>query len=256
MTETWTKRESLAFASQHSSVSFAISVADGYTRWAPLYDDSPNPLLAREERYLLPLLGDVRKKKILDLACGTGRWLEKLAAHCPTSCAGIDCSPAMLDVGRRKQLLAGKLALGACECLPFATGWFDLSICSFALGHFRNLETIAAEAARVSHAGGDLFITDLHPLAYKQGWKVGFRDQQATAIEIPVLAYGPSEIRAAFLSNGWELVRLDSLWMEQPEQVVFARAGRLDRFASASQVPAILALHFRRPMDTPEIWET
>ena len=56
--------------------SLPVSAAEGYERWAPIYDDAPNPLLAREERYLLPLLIDLGDKAILDLACGTGRWLE------------------------------------------------------------------------------------------------------------------------------------------------------------------------------------
>ena len=61
--------------------SCAISVAEGYERWAPTYDHAPNPLLAREERHLLPLLEDLQSKRMLDLACGTGRWLEKLATR-------------------------------------------------------------------------------------------------------------------------------------------------------------------------------
>ncbi len=42
---------------------------------------APNPLLAREERYLLPLLANLSRQALLDLACGTGRWLEKLLSQ-------------------------------------------------------------------------------------------------------------------------------------------------------------------------------
>ena len=66
------------FKENRSADSSVVPMAEGYQRWALTYDDDPNPLLAREERHLLPLLAALHGKRILDLACGTGRWLEKL----------------------------------------------------------------------------------------------------------------------------------------------------------------------------------
>ena len=83
----------------------SVPTSEGYERWAPIYDQSPNPLLAREERYLLPLIVNIRKKRILDLACGTGRWLEMLVAQGGESGVGIDCSEAMLGVAGRKEAI-------------------------------------------------------------------------------------------------------------------------------------------------------
>lgn len=222
------------------------ATAKGYERWAPLYDGEANPLLAREERHLSPLLGDVRKRNVLDLACGTGRWLEKLAMQGPRSCAGVDCSAAMLKVARCKHPIRGKLVRGTCESLPFASRMFDLAICSFALGHFENLEKFAIEVCRVTKRGGDIFITDLHPSAYEHGWRVGFRDETGVAVEIETFPRGPDEIAEAFLSHGMKPMKSDSLWLEAPEQPIFANAGKADRFGSASQLPAVIFFHFRQ----------
>lgn len=233
-------------AAPNSSLLRVTSAAKGYEGWAPLYDAGENPLLAREERYLSPLLGDVRKKKVLDLACGTGRWLEILATRGPGSYAGIDSSAAMLEVARRKDLLRGWLVRGACESLPFASCLFDLAICSFALGHFEDIEEFAAEVSRVAKSGADIFITDLHPSAYEHGWRVGFRDENAVAVEIETLPRRADEVARAFLSQGMKPMKSDSLWLEAPEQPIFERAGKADRFASASGIPAIAFFHFQR----------
>ena len=110
----------------------SVSAAEGYERWAPSYDRTPNPLLAREERYLVPLLPDLHDKHVLDLACGTGRWLERLLARGAHLGVGVDFSIAMLGIARRKVTLTGRLARADCLRLPFRTSVFDLAVCSFA----------------------------------------------------------------------------------------------------------------------------
>src|SRR5580704_5707061 len=97
-----------------------VPVAEGYERWAPTYDHVPNPLLAREERYLLPLLTDLTGKVVFDVACGTGRWLERLVALGSATGVGIDRSAAMLRVARNKSAIRQRLVEGDCENLPFS----------------------------------------------------------------------------------------------------------------------------------------
>jgi ubiquinone/menaquinone biosynthesis C-methylase UbiE len=237
-----------ANASQRSdsAESCPSSAAQGYERWAPIYDHSPNPLLAREERYLLPLLLNLRSKRILDLACGTGRWLEKLTGQSDgESAVGIDCSVAMLRVAGKKAALAGRLTGAACESLPFRDAEFDLAICSFALGHIQDLRLMVRELARVTRPGADLYITDLHPDAYERGWRVGFRDDGA-AVQIEMLSRASEEIVESFHSNGFDWLAQSPLWLEEPERPIFMRAGKGDSFANACQVPAVLVFHFRR----------
>ena len=108
----------------------SASVDEGYARWAPTYDQTPNPLLALEQRCLLPLLPNITGKLVLDLACGTGRWLERLLAARPALGIGIDLSLPMLAVGREKASIAGRLVRADCLQLPFSKDRFDLAICS------------------------------------------------------------------------------------------------------------------------------
>lgn len=225
--------------------SLPLSAAEGYQRWAPIYDDTANPLLAREERYLLPLLVDAGSKAVLDLACGTGRWLEKLTARGCKRGVGIDCSRAMLEVAARKDSLRKRLASANCENLPFSEAVFDLAICSFAIGHIENLETATREIARVTKPGADIFVSDLHPDAYARGWRVAFRDGK-TAVQIEMRSRSVEEITRVFCSNGFECRTQDSLWLGEPEEPLFVRAGKSHSFVDACRLPAVLVCQFRR----------
>lgn len=222
----------------------SVPVAEAYERWAPTYDHTPNPLLAREERHLLPFFVDLRNKRILDLACGTGRWLEKLIRQGATG-VGVDCSVAMLRVAGQKDAITKRLARAACESLPFRAAVFDLAICSFALGHVRDSGSMVRELARVTKPGGDVFVSDLHPDAYARGWRASFRDG-STAVQIEMLPRPVEETVQAFCGSGFECLTRLPLYLGDPEKAIFSRAGKSDAFEGACQLPAVLVCHFRR----------
>jgi len=222
-----------------------VDADEGYERWAHVYDDVPNPLLAREERHLLPALTDLRNKSVLDLACGTGRWLEKFLALDAKVAIGVDRSAAMLGVARRKSRIRQSLVEGACDRLPFSYASFDLAVCSFALGHIADLDALAREIARVTRNGGDVFVSDLHPDAYAHGWRVGFREG-GDAVQIRTHHRPLEEVAQAFCSHGFECQAQCSLWLGETERPLFERAGKSNSFTAACGLPAVFVCHFRR----------
>jgi ubiquinone/menaquinone biosynthesis C-methylase UbiE len=228
-----------------STAPILVSAAEGYERWAPTYDEAPNPLLAREERYLAPLLPSLNGKNVLDLACGTGRWLEMLFARGASSGIGIDVSSAMLQVARHKAAIRGRLARADCVQLPFRASAFDLVICSFALSHIVELRATVSELSRVTKMNADVFVSDLHPEAYCIGWKTGFRDERG-AVQIDVHSRPAREIIEVFYSAGFEYIAHVSLRLEEPERSVFNRAEKTHIFVEACKVPAVLVCQFRR----------
>lgn len=223
----------------------ALSPTEGYARWAPFYDHAPNPLLAREERHLLPLLVGLHGKRILDLACGTGRWLERFVVHGLQTGVGIDCSAAMLRIAGKKNTITGRVAQAYCENLPFLSAAFDLAICSFAVGHIRDLPSIVRELSRVTKPGADVFVSDLHPEAYARGWKAGFRDG-SSAVQIEVFPRPAEEIVRSFYANGFECLTHLPLCLGKPEKHIFVEAGKEQSFAESCRFPAILVCHFKR----------
>lgn len=221
-----------------------LSVEEGYERWAPTYDRSPNPLLHLEERKLAALLPDAGGKCVLDLACGTGRWLQRISVAGAALSAGIDCSAAMLQVAHRKPAIQGRLARANCLRLPFRAAVFDLVVCSFALGHIQDLSSMLRELAAVTKPGADVFVSDLHPEAYAQGWRPGFRD--SGSVQIEMCSRSAEEIVRAFFADGFECLTHIPLCLGEPERAIFVRAGKGHLFCSACQVPAVLVFHFRR----------
>jgi ubiquinone/menaquinone biosynthesis C-methylase UbiE len=226
-----------------------VSVAEGYERWAPTYDQTPNPLLNLEARKLVTLLPSVSGKRVLDLACGTGRWLERISARGPELAIGVDLSDAMLQVAGRKPAIMGRLAQADCLNLPFRSAVFDLVVCSFALDHIYALRAMVSELARVTKAGADVFVSDLHPEAYTRGWRAGFRDSHS-AVQIEMWPRAAEEMIRVFQSGRFECLTYVPLCLGEPERPIFAQAGKSHLFTRACQVPAILVFHFRRTPET------
>jgi ubiquinone/menaquinone biosynthesis C-methylase UbiE len=224
-----------------------VSVQEGYERWAPTYDRDPNPLLTLEERQLKLIIPCLAGKRVLDLACGTGRWLEWLIAAGASWGVGVDFSPAMLAAARKKTDVRGRLVQADCRAIPFAHAVFDLVVCSFAVGHIPDLRSMAREVGRVTTASADVYVTDLHPLAYGQGWHTGFRDN-GEAVEIATWPRSTREFLAPWLSAGFDYAQSVECRFSEPERQVFAQAGKGDLFEKYRTVPAVLVCHFVRPV--------
>src|SRR5262245_17901578 len=93
-----------------------LPTRDGYDRWAAIYDDEGNPLVALETAHVHALLGDVRGLDVVDLGCGTGRhtlWLANAGARV----TAVDFSPEMLRRARAKLAVSGNPA-GTVEVSP------------------------------------------------------------------------------------------------------------------------------------------
>ncbi|MGH9440041.1 MAG: class I SAM-dependent methyltransferase, partial [Terriglobia bacterium] len=209
-----------------------VSVDEGYGLWAETYDAGPNPLLSAEERTLKPLLPRLAGKVVLDVGCGTGRWLEKLLIGGALAGAGVDLSSAMLGVAWTKQFLQGRLAKGDCLALPFQPHAADLIICSFAAGHISSLETFARELAGAAKQSADVYVSDVHPEAYAKGWRTGFRHKSGRA-EIVTFPHSTEALHHAFQARGFELCQFREAHLGEPEKSIFERAGKSNLFRDA-----------------------
>lgn len=150
-----------------------LEPAEAYARWAATYPPVPhNLLMEMEQAAMLELLPEVRNKVVLDLACGSGRYLNILRERSVARVIGLDFSREMLAVASAPQnhLLQGDLC-----ALPLASAAFDLIVCGLAVGHVATLHRVIAEAGRVLKAGGELLYSDFHPFGALAGWRRTFR---------------------------------------------------------------------------------
>jgi demethylmenaquinone methyltransferase / 2-methoxy-6-polyprenyl-1,4-benzoquinol methylase len=144
-----------------------------FDRIAPRYD-LLNRLLSlgtdlswRRRALDLARLGD--GGRALDVGTGTGDFALALLARAPRSASvtGIDISPGMLDVARRR---AAKTGLGAryerlvasVESLPFADAEFEVAVAGFVIRNVGDIPRGLREMCRVLRPGGRAVILDLH----------------------------------------------------------------------------------------------
>jgi ubiquinone/menaquinone biosynthesis C-methylase UbiE len=105
--------------------------------------------------------------RVLDVGCGTGNLVADLAAR-GVRTFGIDASPEMLAVARRKAPGAG-LKEGRAEALPFRNGWFDRVVFQLSL-HLVDRARALAEARRVLAPGGRVVVATFDPVHFRQFW--------------------------------------------------------------------------------------
>lgn len=93
-------------------------------------------------------LSDLRGRQVLDIACGTGAWLEHLQSS-GALVSGIDISAVAVQACRAR-LPSAEIHEGVAEALPFTDGRFDLVTCMGSLEHFLDQPGALREMRRVA----------------------------------------------------------------------------------------------------------
>jgi cytosine/adenosine deaminase-related metal-dependent hydrolase/ubiquinone/menaquinone biosynthesis C-methylase UbiE len=221
--------------------------------WARVYDTQSNPLLMLEERSITPLLPDLNGRDLLDVGCGTGRWLTKLEALNPASLTGTDRSMRMLERARAKTDSTTKLEQRDCSMLPGKDASKSFILASFVLSYLNDLHGFASECARVLRPGGWVLISDMHPVtAAQRGWTRSFRIG-GEKYEITDHPRSLDEIVSAFQYFGFELQVLVEPSFEGPERSIFEDAGKLAEFEDLAGIAAIYVLKLRKRPPSPPI---
>jgi malonyl-CoA O-methyltransferase len=165
--------------SRRRAAPIELEVLDAYARWAASYaPEAHNPLMALEEQAVLELLPAPASGRWLDLACGSGRYLKRLAGAGAERAMGLDLSRPMLA---RAVELGYPLMQADLQRLPLAAGCFDRIVCGLAVGHVADLAGSLAEMARLLAPGGVLVYSDFHPFGALLGWKRTFRAADGVA---------------------------------------------------------------------------
>jgi len=110
--------------------------------------------------------GDFNGRRVLEVGCGTGRFLAALAGRAKPW--GLDPSPEMLEVARRRAHGAG-LKLGTAEELPFKDGWFERAA-MWLVVHLLDRPRAYAELHRVLAPDGRLVIATFDPTYFDDFW--------------------------------------------------------------------------------------
>ena len=215
-----------------------IDPDQGHRLWAEDYDTGHNPLLALERRVLQPHLNKLQGKFVVDVGCGTGRWLA-LASAAGASVAGLDLTPEMLTQAAAKPGLPGRLVRANAQSLPLAGAVADIALCSFCVSYVRDIPTVFAELARITRPKGRVIVSDIHPVAIASGWKRTFRN----AGRLYEMKLDPGDRKDLFrpgLQAGLTLWRVFEPRFGEQERPQFENAGKAETFEAVSRTPALL----------------
>ena len=188
------------------------AIAEGYQR------TKASPVRAAIESWTLAqLLGDCRKLAILDAGCGDGFHARRLIDAGAARVAGVDVSPAMIELAREQERTEPRGIQYACcavEDLPdlLCDAGFDVVLASYLLHYAPTVEVLRRMCQRLGNSlttGGRLVALtenpDQQPADYA-GYSVYGFDKQAAEPrrEGSRISYG--------LVSGRQIIRFETFW--------------------------------------------
>ena len=228
-----------------------------------LYPNRNDAQAEAEACALLDLLRLPRGAQVLDLACGTARHCQAIAQR-GISPWGLDLSPALLSLARKRDCLAGRLVRADMRLLPFRRS-FDAVLSLFTrFGYFSKEEEhsrVLREVARVIKPGGLLLLDHIHRPALERTWvarderegpdfvlrqertlagnrvkkrvTIEWKDGRTRSLEENVRIFSPAELRDLLRAAGFCETRLFGSFQGEPLTQTSARLIALARIAGA-----------------------
>ncbi len=164
---------------------------------------------------------DLTGKKVLDVACGTGRFSRLFGSH-GASVVGLDLSRAMLIQSRNRQSAEAYIEASALP-LPFKDGAFDIAVSVNAFNHIPAFEEAIDEICRVSkrvilglpHRHSFLLLAYLYRML--RGWGYRYTRHKATRYKGAPLIYtlysSMKELENIFEKNHFKIIRCPKCWI-------------------------------------------
>ncbi|MDO8471183.1 MAG: class I SAM-dependent methyltransferase [bacterium] len=107
---------------------------------------------------------DFKNKKILDVGCGDGRYMERLEKLGARYVYGLDESRVMLEEAKHRGINSKKLFYSSIEKSELPSNSFDIIYARFSLQHLKNLDQMYKEVSRLLKKGGALIFAVPHPI--------------------------------------------------------------------------------------------
>ncbi len=127
---------------------------------------------------VVDIIKNTHPKSVLDIATGTGDLAINLIKTNAKKIVGVDLSPGMLEVGKKKIIERNldnqiEMILGDSENLPFEDSTFDAVTVAFGVRNFENLEKGLKEILRVLKPNGTFVVLETSvptKFPFKQGY--------------------------------------------------------------------------------------
>jgi SAM-dependent methyltransferase len=196
-----------------------VDVRTGYGAWVPTYERTVEDAM---DIALLDELTSVRweaMRNVADLGCGTGRtgaWLRRRGVG---AIDGVDLTPEMLELARKKQIYR-RLVEADLSSTGLEAGAYDAVTASLVDEHLSDLRPLYREARRLAAPGGWFVLVGFHPhFIMTSGMPTHFTSGSGEPIAIDTHVHLISEHVAAAVEAGWTLAQMreqliDDAWLE------------------------------------------
>jgi len=185
-----------------------VDVREGYSEWVRTYEQTVQDEMDLRLLDGLQTVDWAVPAFVLDLACGTGRIGAWLRRRCSATIDGVDITPAMLEVARRKGVYR-TLHIADVSSTGLHAGMYDLCTQSLADEHLPDLQPLYQEAARVTKRGGYFVIVGFHPQFLMAGMPTHFDRASGEPVTIRSYVHLLSDHVKAAHAFGWSLLEMD-----------------------------------------------
>jgi malonyl-CoA O-methyltransferase len=204
-----------------------LPTREGYDRWAYIYDDEDNPLIALEEPHVAGLLGEVRGLSVADIGCGTGRHAVRLAAA-GARVTALDFSEGMLEKARGKSAGVQWIRHDVSTALPLAPASFDRVLCCLVIDHIADLDLLFQELGRICRREGFIVISSMHPAMMLRGVQAKFHDPRLGREIRP--ASQPNQISDYVMAACRAGLRIDHLSEHAVDEALARQCPRAEKY--------------------------
>ncbi len=169
--------------------------------------EANTPESRRGHRRVLARLGvngPCSERRILDVACGSGAFLEVASEW--LKCSGLDISERAIEIAT-KRVPGGDLRVGAAERLLYESQSFDYVTCLGSLEHFIDMEAALGEMHRVLKIGGRAYILVPNLFSFHNVMNAWFFGRSPQADQVVERYAGEDEWTNMFKATGLKVLR-------------------------------------------------
>lgn len=193
--------------------------ADKFSNYYKKEGSFVSRFLNKRTEILLPLIGDVKGKTVLDLGCGNGVHIKLIAPRCETI-TGMDISEKMLDETRKelRKLGVNNYNLKICDVqkpLEVKKESFDLIISMGLLDYVESPKHVLKECHRILRDNGYIIFT----IPKKPSLFFPLRTKSGNLIKEKVFDLTPiyniltkKDVMELSKSCGFEIENIESIW--------------------------------------------
>jgi SAM-dependent methyltransferase len=185
-----------------------VDAKTGYGEWVATYEGTVENAMDIEVLDTLAVLPWGQIHLAADLGCGTGRTATWLKGRGVATIDGIDLTPEMLEIARKKGNHR-KLVEGDVSATGFDPAVYDLAITSLVDEHLADLGPLYREAFRLVRPGGHFVMLGYHPhFIMASGMPTHFKNAAGEEVAITTHVHLLSEHVTTGLDAGFELAEM------------------------------------------------